>query len=96
MQMGYSFLIGGMCAIAFLKTGSFYSAVLLHFLFNIGGMLIDYKMLSGAIWDAATIIITGVLAVIVIVYAIFLLFKASNSIFEKKVLLKESEDLDVE
>ena len=96
MQMGYSFLIGGMCAIAFLKTGSFYSAVLLHFLFNVGGMLIDYKMLSGAIWDAATIIITAVLAVIVIVYAIFLLFKASNSIFEKKVLLKESEDLDVE
>lgn len=96
MQIGYSFLIGGMCAIALLKTGSFYSAVVLHFIFNIGGMLIDYKMLSGHIWDLTTIIITAVLAVLVIIYAIYLLLKGSNCLFDEKIVIPEGEKTNVE
>ena len=88
MQMGYSFLIGGMCAIAFIKTGCFYNAVILHFIFNFGGMLFNYKMISGTIWDLATIIITAVLAILVIIYAIYILLKGSNSQFDEKVILK--------
>jgi membrane protease YdiL (CAAX protease family) len=89
MQIGYSFLIGGMCAIAFAKTGCFYNAVILHFIFNFGGMLLNYKMISGFIWDTLTIIITAVLAVLVIIYAIFILLKCSNSIFDERILIKE-------
>lgn len=74
MQIGYSFLIGAMCAIAFIKTGNFYNAVLLHFLFNLGGLLYDYNMISGKIWTLDNIILTAVIAVIVIVYALFLVF----------------------
>jgi hypothetical protein len=82
-------LIGGMCAIAFAKTGCFYNAVILHFIFNFGGMLLNYKMISGFIWDTLTIIITAVLAVLVIIYAIFILLKCSNSIFDERILIKE-------
>ena len=74
MQIGYSLLIGGMCAIAFLKTGNFYHAVILHFVFNIGGMLFNYGMVNGEIWTLQTIVITAALAVAVIIYALCILF----------------------
>ena len=92
MQVGYSFLIGGMCAIAFVKTGSFYNAVILHFIFNFGGMLLNYKMLTGSIWDLTTIIITAVLAVLVIVYAVYILFKTNNCEFDEKILLNGAHE----
>ena len=88
MQMGYSFLIGGMCAIAFIKTGCFYNAIILHFIFNFGGMLFNYKMISGTIWDLATIIVTAVLAILVIIYAIYILLRGSNSQFNEKVIVE--------
>ncbi len=84
VQIGYSLLIGGMCAIAFLKTGNFYNAVLLHFIFNIGGLLYDYNMISGNVWTIENVIITAVLAVIVILYALYLLFKKTSNAFEEK------------
>ena len=93
MQVGYSFLIGGMCAIAFIKTGNFYNAVILHFIFNFGGLLLNYKMISGSIWDTATIIITAVLAVLVIVYAVYILFETNNCEFDKKILLNGAHEL---
>ncbi|MBQ3572494.1 MAG: CPBP family intramembrane metalloprotease [Clostridia bacterium] len=95
MQVGYSFLIGAMCAIAFLKTGSFYSAVLLHFIFNIGGLLADYGFISGYIWTNLNIVVTAVLAVIVIVYAVYLLFFTKTKgeyIFNQRLFLSTNED----
>ena len=73
-QMGYSFLIGAMCAIAMLETGNIYSAVILHAVFDFGGLLTDYGFLSGTIWTVENVILTAVVGVIVAVYAICLLF----------------------
>ncbi len=89
VQIGYSLLIGGMCAIAFLKTGNFYNAVLLHFIFNIGGLLYDYNMICGNVWTIENVIITAVLAVVVILYALYLLFKKPNGAFEEKCFKTE-------
>ena len=85
MQMGYSLLIGGMCAIGYLVTGNFYNAVLLHFIFNIGGLLYDYNMIIGNIWTTGNIILTAVLAVIVIAYALPLLFKSKGENLNEKL-----------
>ena len=89
MQIGYSLLIGGMCSIAFLKTGNFYNAILLHFVFNIGGMLYDQNMIAGNIWTTPNILLTAILAVVVTVFALYILFKVNNLHFESKILDEE-------
>ena len=64
LQVGYSFLIGGMCAIVLLKTGNLLYCVLLHGIYDFGGGLIS-SLGDGALWDIPTVILTAVLAVLV-------------------------------
>lgn len=85
-QMGYSFLIGAMCAIAMLETGNIYSAVILHAVFDFGGLLTDYGFLSGTIWTVENVILTAVVGVAVAVYAICLLFLPRKN--KRKALLE--------
>ena len=40
LQVGYSFLIGGMCAIVLLKTANIWYCVLLHFVYDLGGTIL--------------------------------------------------------
>lgn len=77
LQIGYSFLIGGMCAVVLLKTKNIWLCVLLHALYNFCGTLVptlgDFK--SGGQWDPATIAITAVLSVVVAAYIILSLIR---------------------
>lgn len=82
MQIGYSFLIGGMCAIAMTVTGSIYVPIILHFVFNVGGLLIEETGV-GAIWNTPTIIITAVLGAIVCVYMIIIALKTHRTKLEE-------------
>ncbi len=66
LQVGYSFLIGGMCAIVLLKTGSIWYCVLLHTVYDIGGTILYLG--GGVRWDAVTVTITAVLGVAVAVF----------------------------
>ncbi|MBQ5793346.1 MAG: CPBP family intramembrane metalloprotease [Clostridia bacterium] len=66
LQVGYSFLIGGMCAIVLLKTGSIWYCVLLHTVYDIGGTILYVG--GGVRWDALTVTITAVLGVAVAVF----------------------------
>lgn len=74
VQIGYSFLIGAMCSVAMLETGNIYSAVILHAVFDFGGLLTDYGLLSGVIWTVGNVVLTAVVGVAVAVYAICLFF----------------------
>ncbi len=74
MQVGYSFLVGGMCAIVMLKTGSVWYSVLLHAVYNFAGGVIP-RFGGGTIWDAPTVAITAVLAVLVAIYLVFTLIR---------------------
>ena len=94
MQIGYSLLIGGMCCIALLKTGNFYNCVLLHFIFNIGGLLYEKNMISGNIWTVETVIITAILGILVTVYAIVILFKNNKNPLSEKIRLNKSGELN--
>ncbi len=74
MQVGYSFLIGGMCSIVLLKTGNLLFCVLLHAVYNFCGNLLPY-LGTGSWWDTPTIVITTVLAVAVTAWMLFMLFR---------------------
>ncbi len=83
MQIGYSFLIGGMCAIATLFSGKIAYAYALHFIFNIGGLLMDKSMIDGIIWTPLTITLTAVIGVLTSVYALVLLFKKKDDFYSQ-------------
>lgn len=70
MQIGYSFLIGAMCAVVLFKTRNLWVCIILHALFDFGGKLID-TLGEGAIWNPPTVIFTAVLAVVVTAYMVW-------------------------
>lgn len=69
LQMGYSFLIGGMCAVVLLKTKNIWLPVMLHAVYDFCGFLLP-SLGEGSWWDTPTIIITAVLALAVAAYVI--------------------------
>lgn len=73
LQVGYSFLIGGMCAIVLLRTGNLLFCILLHAVYDFCGGLLP-TLGSGSWWDTPTVIFTAVLAVAVTAWMLILLF----------------------
>ena len=77
LQVGYSFLIGAMCAISVCVSKNLIVAVVLHFIYDIGGLMLNDSVgiAYGLQWDTVTVIITAVLGVIVLVYMTVLTLK---------------------
>ena len=71
-QIGYSTLIGAMCAVVLYKTANIWLCVMIHAIFNFGGRF--YSLLGGKVWDNPTVVITVVLALAVAAYMITVLF----------------------
>lgn len=78
MQIGYSFLIGAMCAVVFLFTRCIWWAVILHGVFDIGGLMSAQGLIKGEIWSIAAIIVTIIVAVLVVAYYAFRFFRAEK------------------
>ena len=74
MQIGYSFLIGGMCAVILIKTYNIWLCAAVHAIFDFGGYFVQI-MGKGNQWDTVTIILTVIISVIVAVYVIYSLVK---------------------
>ena len=74
LQVGYSFLIGGMCSVILIKTSNIWYCVVLHAVYNFAGGVVP-ECGGGVIWDTPTVVLTTVLAVIVAAYVIYLLVK---------------------
>ena len=65
-----------MCAICLVKTGNLFVPVIIHFIYDIGGLVLgEYGIATGTQWDTLTIIITVILSIIVIIYMIFMVFR---------------------
>ena len=75
LQVGYSFLIGGMCAIVLLKTGNLLYCILLHGIYDFGGRFLLIG--DGSLWDTPTVVLTAVLAVIVTAWMVKVFFDAT-------------------
>ena len=63
LQVGYTFLTGGLFGAAFYMTKNLLFPACLHFNFDLGGLLFfdPFKIAAGNMWDTATIIITAAL-----------------------------------
>jgi membrane protease YdiL (CAAX protease family) len=70
LQVGYSFLIGGMCAIVLLYTRCIWLCVALHAIYDFGGFMIP-TLGTGVIWDPITVVITTILGVFALVFMLF-------------------------
>ena len=76
MQVGYSFLIGGATAISLAITKNLSFSILIHFIYDIGGLLVSENGIAmGFQWDNLTIIITAVLGIITFIYALLICVK---------------------
>lgn len=69
-QIGYSFLIGGMCGVVFVKTKCLPLAMLIHAVYDFCGYLVP-RCGSGTVWTASEIALTAVVAVLVFVFYVW-------------------------
>ncbi len=69
LQVGYSSLIGAMCAVVLMKTGCIWHCVLIHAVYNFCGGVVP-RCGGGVIWDTPTVILTTVVSLLVIAYMI--------------------------
>ena len=77
LQAGYTFLTGGLFGIAYLITENLIFPIILHIIFDLGGLMFSepFGVAIGNMWDALTIIITAVLGVIVTAVYVFKLYR---------------------
>ena len=69
LQVGYSFLVGMLWAVLFLKTNNLWLIMILHALYNFFGQVMFYLGSVYGRYDVYTIVITTLLAFLVAVYA---------------------------
>lgn len=78
LQTGYTFLLGCMFAVMFLKTGNVWLCVLVHFIFDVGGVIVT-DLGSGPFQDTVFWILTvaaGLICAVHIACTIFRIMKA--------------------
>ncbi len=85
LQVGYSALIGAMCAACMLLTGDVAVPIVLHSVYNFCGLLVP-KLGGGKWWDTPTVIFTAVLGTLT--FAFYL------TVFLKKKTFRLKEALE--
>lgn len=90
LQVGYSFLIGGMCSIVLLKSGNLLLCILLHAIYDFCGGL--YPTLGeGVWWDTPTVIFTALLGTAVCVWMLWILTKIKPAEADRLYKTREKE-----
>lgn len=89
MQVGYSALIGAMCAAVFLFTENIIVPIIMHAAFDFCGGLIP-TLGVGSVWNTPTVIITAVLAVTAFIY-MFVMFAVKYDIGRSDVFYCDRE-----
>ena len=91
LQVGYSFLIGGMCSVILIKTSNIWYCVIFHSVYNFAGGVVP-ECGGGSIWTLPEIILTAAVSVVVAVYVIALLVKIKP--YEIDALLNEQDSTE--
>lgn len=84
LQVCYSFLIGGMCAIMLVKTENIWYCVFCHAIYNFAGGVVP-ELGAGTLWTTPTVVLTAVVGVAVAIYTFVVLFRISAQEVEKTV-----------
>jgi len=77
LQVGYSFLIGAMLSAVMLKCDNIYACIILHAIFDFGGLLIP-TLGSGAFQDVTFWILTAVFGVLCLIHVLIFLIKPAR------------------
>jgi len=78
LQIGYSFLVGVMWSVMFLRTGNLWLTMLLHATFNFFGQVMFNLGTVNGRYDIYTVVITVTLSVLVLFYSIALYKQFKN------------------
>ena len=80
LQVLYSALIGGLCAFAFFKTNNILCAVLIHFIYNVCGLLFnaDIGLGTGVVYGTAAMIVTVIIGIAVGVFVVISLIRTKE------------------
>lgn len=89
LQVGYSFLIGGMLSAVFLRTGNLWVCVFLHALFDFGGLIVT-RLGTGAFQDITFWVLTAVTGVLCLCHVLLYLLRTDK---KKPSAGEESETL---
>lgn len=72
LQTSYSFLTGCLFALSYFISGKLLVAIILHFIYNFGGLLQDNGVISGGLWSVTqtveTVILSIIFAIIILIY----------------------------
>ena len=93
LQVGYSFLIGCVCSITLLASGSVYVPILIHALFDVGGFLLESGFVVGELWTTGNVIYTLVSSIILAIIIVITFFKSDFSVVlsEWEILTPDEE-----
>ena len=90
LQVGYSFLIGCMCAVSLLFSGNIIVPIIIHALFDVGGFLTDFAFLEGALWTMGNVVLTAVVSVILAVVIVVSFMKTDFSCLYERFNLNDT------
>lgn len=74
LQVGYSTLIGGLCAFALMKTKNILSCILVHATYDFAGLMLP-TLGGGAVFDLATGFCMGIVGVLVAAFVLWSVFR---------------------
>lgn len=96
LQVGYSFLLGGLCATLVVKTENVIPSIIIHSLYDVGGLICDefgggIVLAVGDRWDTLTVVMTAVVTVIILIYIAFVLAKGDGKATKRLFFSDENE-----
>lgn len=94
LQVLYSFAIGAVLSFLMVKTGNILVPILIHYVYNLGGMLSTFSLTYGYVFSTGQIILTAVVAVILgLILVYFIIFKTKEEeILESLPFLKSFDE----
>ena len=91
LQIGYSFLIGAMCAMVMLLCRNVFACAALHAGFNFAGLIAD-ELGTGQVWNAVNITLTAAVGALAILYGVFVMVKIVRPDEKLKLLYNAKKD----
>ncbi len=78
LQVGYTFLLGCMFAVIFMKTGNVWFCMAIHFIFDVGGLIVT-DLGSGVFQDTVFWVLTAVCGVLCAVHILLTVIKMTKN-----------------
>lgn len=91
LQVGYTFLTGCLFGALLLLTRSFFTPVIVHTLYNAGGLLVSEGMATGIQWTSSAIAVMAAASVLAGAYTIFAVLRRTVFTDKTYVLIEPTE-----